>query len=345
MIPWFAVQGLVLPPAATPLLTALAKLGVNGEAARLGRYCMDEGITWGGALIRAEQLLNGVERNFITRDEAARLVQEQPAILRCELRPVYEDAHLLVVEKPWGVQLRLPAEAQSSPNEPSVHDWLVASHPAVVTPSGTTRVCHNLDLATSGVLACAKSEAAAREVSRCFADRSAKKLYAALVFGHPEWDTRNVSARIQVTSRKFRQSVTKAASGKEARTTAVVAARGKLLLPPHKGRDATLLWLTPHTGRRHQLRLHMAHIGFPIVGDFTYAADRLPYRMFLHAAALELPVRGLGLDGTSVVAAAPLSPQGWGDAFQPSEPVRSPAEWPDAARSLAGVDLEHCGGS
>jgi len=53
------------------------------------------------------------------------------------------------------------------------------------------------------------------------------------------------------------------------------------------------MWLTPHTGRRHQLRLHMAHVGHPIVGDYTYAADKLAYRMFLHAASLELPLAEL----------------------------------------------------
>ena len=56
------------------------------------------------------------------------------------------------------------------------------------------------------------------------------------------------------------------------------------MLPPHRGKEASLLWLTPHTGPRHQLRLHMAHVGHPIVGDYTYAADKLAYRMFVHAA-------------------------------------------------------------
>ncbi|EOD35930.1 hypothetical protein EMIHUDRAFT_227033 [Emiliania huxleyi CCMP1516] len=126
-----------------------------------------------------------------------------------------------------------------------------------MTAAGTTRVCHNLDYATSGVVACAKSEGAARE---------ARKLYAALVFGHPTWEERNISARIAVTARKFRQSVTKASWGKAravygmdeggagcshksttpaARTTATVAARGRLVLPPHQGKEASLLWLTP----------------------------------------------------------------------------------------------------
>ena len=130
-----------------------------------------------------------------------------------------------------------PAGADS-PDEPSLHEWLVGTHPSVMTAAGTTRVCHNLDYATSGVVACAKSEGAAREVGRLFEARKARmlrrlcrisaasrtarpylsgqarKLYAALVFGHPAWEERNISARIAVTARKFRQSVTKASSGK-----------------------------------------------------------------------------------------------------------------------------------
>ena len=151
------------------------------------------------------------------------------------------------------------------------------------------------------------------------------------------------SAKIAVTAKKFRQSVTKSARGKSAKTTAVVGARGTLQLAPYRGRDATLVWLMPHTGRRHQLRLHMAHIGFPIVGDFTYANDRLCHRMFLHASALELPLRGLAFDSspddgngvTLVRAMAPLTPHGWVESFTPSEPIRSPEGWPDAAAVLA----------
>jgi 23S rRNA-/tRNA-specific pseudouridylate synthase len=135
-----------------------------------------------------------------------------------------------------------PAGADS-PDEPSLHEWLVGTHPSVMTAAGTTRVCHNLDYATSGVVACAKSEGAAREVGRLFEARKARmlrrlcrisaasrtarpylsgqarKLYAALVFGHPAWEERNISARIAVTARKFRQSVTKASSGKARQCT------------------------------------------------------------------------------------------------------------------------------
>ena len=124
--------------------------------------------------------------------------------------------------------------------------WLADEHPATCTPEGTAWLCHNLDFATSGIIVAAKSSAAAGEVSRCFREREADKLYAALVFGHPQWDERKIKAPIAVSQRRFKQRV--AASGKSAETHAFVGARGTLRIQPHIGRDASLLWLAPKTG-------------------------------------------------------------------------------------------------
>ena len=103
----------------------------------------------------------------------------------------------------------------------------------------------------------------------------------------------------------------------------------------HSGKPATLLWLEPRSGRRHQLRLHTAHHGHPIVGDVTYAGDKLCYRTFLHAAALELPLGGSGAeeedDDGILRLAAPLSPRGWAHAFEAQEELRLPDGWPGAA--------------
>ncbi|KAL1507862.1 hypothetical protein AB1Y20_007470 [Prymnesium parvum] len=313
----------------------LATLGMASvEQARVLDYLQSSGFEPAGAEVRLQQLSRGVDRRFIDRSSACRLLSEQPQLLRLGFATVYEDERLVCVDKPHDVMLRLSGPEDG---EPSVHAWLCANHPSVVTAEGNTRICHNLDFATSGVLVCAKHAAAAREVGHLFESRRARKLYAALVFGHPEWETREINARIAVTKKKFRQSITKSKVGKESKTTAIVAARGKLLLAPYAERSATLVWLMPSTGRRHQLRLHMAHIGHPIVGDFTYANDMLAYRMFLHAAILELPLQSsqvaTGSDST-VRGVSPLAPQGWAESFVPQEMVRSPQLWPDAASLL-----------
>jgi 23S rRNA-/tRNA-specific pseudouridylate synthase len=235
-------------------------------------------------------------------------------------------------KKPWDVRLRLEGREPTWRGEIGLDDWLMEHHPATVTPDnkGTVWLCHNLDFATSGMIVAAKSKEAAGEVSRLFREREADKLYAALCFGWPTWDERLIKARIRVSQRRFKQRI--APDGKSAETLAIVGARGRLTLPPHAGRKASLVWLSPRTGRRHQLRLHMSHVGHPLVGDLTYADDKECYRTFLHAAAIRLPLRA---PFAPVAAYAPLEPRGWADAFLPEEPLRTPAPagWEASAAS------------
>ena len=119
------------------------------------------------------------------------------------------------------------------------------------------RTADNLDFATSGVLIAAKSHLAAADVSRCFRDRLARTVYCALVFGHPSWEATQWDDRIMENGRRFKQRIS--GGGKAAQTDVVVGARGVLRVGQHAGREASLLWLFPHTGRRHQLRLHCSH--------------------------------------------------------------------------------------
>ena len=134
-----------------------------------------------------------------------------------------------------------------------------------------------------------------------------------------------------VSKRRFKQRISSAPRSKSARTDVTVGARGVLRLgDDHRGRECALLWLEPRTGRRHQLRLHSAHHGHALVGDFTYAADKLCYRTFLHAAALELPLA----DDNIVSFEAPLSPGGWMNAFEPIEEIKAPQGWPSAVANI-----------
>ncbi len=325
--------------------SALAALGVPAaQAAALARHAATSGMPSSGALARIAQLAFGVSHDIISRSEAEALVCGQPEYLRCDFRTVFEDDAIVAIDKPWDVRLEYD-DGERWEGEPTVRDYLSRSHEAVLTDEGEVRLCHRLDFATSGVLVAAKSHAAAGDVARCFRERSARKLYAALVLGHPSWEEEEWSARIYPSRRRFRQKVSPA--GKAARTEASVCARGTLRLEGERlGAPASLLWLRPHTGRRHQLRVHAAHYGFPIVGDFTYATDRLQYRTFLHAAALELPRQGgpgpkgaaaraaAAADATVVRVEAPLEPAGWEHAFEASEEPRDPPGWEGAARRL-----------
>lgn len=79
----------------------------------------------------------------------------------------------------------------------------------------------------------------------------------------------------------------------------------------------------------------MEHLGHPIVGDYTYAADKLSYRMFLHAASLELPLAELRSPEEGPLRME--SPVDWPGVFEPSEPLRLPADHPEAGRLVAGL--------
>ena len=171
------------------------------------------------------------------------------------------------------------------------------------------------------MLIAAKSHVAAADVSRGVRARLARQVDCALVYGHPSWEATQWDDRIVENGRRFKQRIS--GGGKAAQTDVVVGARGVLRVGQHAGREASLLWLFPHTGRRHQLRLHCSHHQHAIVGDATYAEDKLMYRMFLHAAALELPLER----SDPLRVADPLQPHGWAHVFESGGSIHLPDGW------------------
>ncbi|KAL1522071.1 hypothetical protein AB1Y20_021714 [Prymnesium parvum] len=153
------------------------------------------------------------------------------------------------------------------------------------------RNVHQLDYATSGVLCFGLSKRAAGTAGRLFEARRVRKWYLALVEGHVPWSERREERGVGKDAsdpREFRMAV----EGSEhcvaplaACTELYVIGRGALA-----DRPVSKLLLCPLTGRRHQLRLHCAVLGHPIVGDFAYTADRTAPRMMLHAWRLQLPL-------------------------------------------------------
>ena len=326
-----------------------------------------------GALSRVAQMRHLVDVGALSATEARGIVEEQPEFLELVYRSqTLGGGRLILVDKPFHTRLTtsqsssLPRD-RSGPRfegETTVQRHLEEAHPEALTSAGDARLCHNLDFATSGLLVAATSRATARAVARCFQTRTARKLYAALVHGHPAWERATWCEPIDVSGHRFAQHVAPhGGAGKPARTDVTVAARGVLRLgSSHRGRPATLLWLEPRTGRRHQLRVHCAHHGHPIVGDVSYAKCRLAYRTFLHAAALQLPLaaddvrHALSNPSTSgsrwlgpaaaprscngrrsrlacaqvIDSVAPLSPAGWASAVDLKEEIRGPSSALDA---------------
>jgi len=143
----------------------------------------------------------------------------------------------------------------------------------------TIHFCHQLDYATSGCILIARNRSAARQGRVLFDQRKVQKIYLAWVCGIIS-QPRTLSFSLR--EERFRSYVD--AQGKSAETE-LIPIRSKV----YQGQEITLLKLKPKTGRRHQLRAHMSHIGHRIVGDVAYGGDASFSRMMLHAYRLLLP--------------------------------------------------------
>jgi 23S rRNA pseudouridine1911/1915/1917 synthase len=205
-----------------------------------------------------------------------------------ELQVVFEDEHLAVVDKPAG-QLTHPTSVVKGG---TVSELATARWGELPSPQGEDRpgVVHRLDADTSGLLVLAKSAAAGETLVEAFRERTVEKRYLALVQGEPRFDSDWITTPIGRTrERPDRMQVLPAGEGRPAETLYRVLER--------LGRFA-LLECKPTTGRTHQIRVHLASIDLPIVGDRVYpgrASALLPKtapsheRHLLHAAGLSFP--------------------------------------------------------
>lgn len=147
-------------------------------------------------------------------------------------------------------------------------------------------IVHKLDRDTSGVMVVAKNETTFIELKKQFREHTIKKIYLAVVEGHVEENTFTIDAPLGRNKKEYKQSVNPSNPRGELRhavTEVKVLARNK---------NTTLLELLPLTGRTHQLRAHMAHIGHPIVGDRAYGSTQSSERVILHARSLTFSLQG-----------------------------------------------------
>ena len=209
-----------------------------------------------------------------------------PQELKPEAMPLeilYEDDDLLVVDKPAGLTVH-PA-----PGHPAhtLVNAILAHFPHLADMGDSLRpgVVHRLDKDTSGVMLVAKNSAAQADLARQFKSHSVTKAYLALVKGRLEPENGIIEADIGRDPR-HRKRMAVVAEGREARTEyRVVKYIG----------GYTLLEIMPETGRTHQIRVHLAAIGFPVVGDKVYGVkSKYLARQFLHACRLgfKLPSTG-----------------------------------------------------
>jgi len=253
-----------------------------------------------GAIARASRILARGERVTVELPESEPPRQLKPAPIPLEV--VFEDAYLAVINKPAGLVVH-PAPGHW---DDTLVNALVARGTTLVSGAeGRPGIVHRLDRDTSGLMVVAKTDLAHRRLSSMLAGRRIRRRYAALCWGHLAESPTVIEAPLERHPRD-RKRITVSDRGRSARTDAYVVARFNL---------ADLLRLELHTGRTHQIRVHLAHIGHPVVGDPVYAAggsrrmsgsqrpaalalERLAPRQALHSAWLELqhPVTGAHLD-------------------------------------------------
>ncbi len=293
------------------------------QAARL---IADQAVQVNGKTARASRPLARGDRVQVALpdDRPARTIR--PAHI--PLTIIYEDDHLLVLDKPAGLVVH-PAPGHW---DDTLVNALAARGTALSagTTEGRPGIVHRLDRDTSGLMVVAKTDLAHRKLGAALSARKVQRRYAALAWGHLESSPLTIDAPLARHPRD-RKRMAIVPGGRGARTDAYVVARFDV---------CELLRLELHTGRTHQIRVHLAHIGHSVLGDPVYgrepsrgmsgsgrlAAQRLAAlapRQALHAARLSFrhPATGAPLDFQSEWPAdlAAVLASAWG-----SHPVAEP---------------------
>ncbi|NQT32128.1 MAG: RluA family pseudouridine synthase [Candidatus Omnitrophica bacterium] len=192
-----------------------------------------------------------------------------------KLTILYEDEWVIVIDKPAGMVVHPGAG-----NKKGTMASALLYHCGKLPDAGDRArpgIVHRLDKGTSGVIVAAKNERALRSLSRQFQKRAVKKCYLVLVKGRVEIDNGVIEVPVARHSTDRKKMSVDHDSGKPARTVYHVLERFERF---------TLLRLELFTGRTHQIRVHMQHIGYPVIGDVKYGGDRRMPRQALHAELL-----------------------------------------------------------
>lgn len=261
-------------------------------AGRLGSRAAAERAIAGGVLV------DGVARAKSHRLAGGEEVQvpEQPAAPPREPPPappiVYEDGHVLVVDKPAGLVVH--------PGAGHAGDTLVDALRGRIAGGDPERpgIVHRLDRDTSGLMVVARTDEAYERLTQSIRDRAVERRYVALVQGRP----RSRSGKIDAPLGRDRGDPTRVSLDSDSPRAAVTHFEVVELWPSH-----ALLSVRLESGRMHQIRVHLAAIDLPVVGDPVYGSpDRELGRQFLHAAELAFPHP---LSGEEVRCSSELPPE------------------------------------
>lgn len=205
------------------------------------------------------------------------VVEEKSAIKpeNIPLNIVYEDEDLMVINKPAGMVVH-PAPGNYSGTLVNALLFYCKNLSSLNSPL-RPGIVHRLDKDTSGLMLVAKNNAAHKNLAKQFLEHSIKRQYIALVQGVVQFDEGAVDLPLGRSPRDREKIAVSFHKSRAAKTIYRVLKRGK---------DKTLLELTPHTGRTHQLRVHLAYLGHPILGDCKYGDKNSFSRLALHARSI-----------------------------------------------------------
>lgn len=260
---------------------------------RIQQLISQEKVLVEGKPAKASLLLRGGENieivGEVDRPPMRAIAEEIP------LDVIYEDDDLAVVNKPAGMMVHAGAGATDDEcNRGTLVNALLHRFGALSGVGGELRpgIVHRLDKETSGLIVVAKNDVAHRKLGAEFSGRKVKKTYIALVHGWLKADKGTISSAISRDAIRRVRMTTRRSGGREAITKYAVEQK----IQSEFGKF-TLLKIKIETGRTHQIRVHMASLGHPVVGDALYGAPReiraksgpsisLP-RNFLHSAELQ----------------------------------------------------------
>ncbi|MGA2905638.1 MAG: RluA family pseudouridine synthase [Candidatus Korobacteraceae bacterium] len=250
--------------------------------ARVQQMLREQKALVNGALAKPSLKLRGGEQITILGDP-------QPPPLRAiaediPLAIVYEDDDLAVVNKPAGMMVHAGAGATDDErNRGTLVNALLHRFGALSEAGGELRpgIVHRLDKETSGLIIVAKNDVAHRKLAQQFSRREIKKRYLALVHGWPAKDRGTISDPISRDAARRTRMTTRGSAGRAAITHYEVRER----IASAYGKFA-LLEVRIETGRTHQIRVHLASVGHPVVGDTVYGAPRELRRVSIKTRAI-----------------------------------------------------------
>jgi 23S rRNA pseudouridine1911/1915/1917 synthase len=253
------------------------------------------------------------QKPFITMDGSGDSDSGNVKISPAPPEIIFENKDFLVINKPAGLMVHGVRVRRARPIDaaramtPTLVDWLRSRYPEIGgvgdDPGLRPGIVHRLDKATSGVMIVAKTQSSFELLKRLFQEHQMEKTYFALVFGVPKKEQGIIDSPIGIKRGSLKRSIYATKMAKPAVTEYSVVKK----ITGSEKEEYALLKVNPKTGRTHQIRVHLASIGHPIVGDAMYGKKIQPpfaRRLMLHAASLEFSNGA----GSRFVFEAPLPP-------------------------------------